>query len=119
MSEEEREQYRIHFKELESKYLSIAGTLRDHLANFFVEANIAVFDVVYRIKKIESFLEKITRKNYKNPLEEIDDICGLRIIYYYNRDFQKIVNILSSEFEVKQSIPKEDELSIDRFGYRS
>lgn len=66
-----------------------------------------------------SFLEKIERKNYKKPLEDIEDICGIRVICYYQSDVEKICSIIKKEFDIKEGQDKEELLNEDQFGYRS
>lgn len=80
---------------------------------------IKYISVDYRIKTIESFLEKIERKSYEDPLNEMEDICGVRIICYYQSDIEKICEIISKEFLVHTSEDKEENLQPDQFGYRS
>lgn len=63
--------------------------------------------------------KKIERKDYKNPLEDIEDICGVRIVCYYQSDVEKIKNIIDAEFDVIDNFKKEEKLEFDQFGYRS
>lgn len=64
-------------------------------------------------------MEKIERKEYDSPLEEIEDICGVRIICYYLKDIPKIVEILKKEFKIYESFKPEKRFEFDQFGYRS
>jgi len=75
--------------------------------------------VYYRVKEIDSFIEKIDRKKYENPFEQTEDICGIRIICYYQKDVEIINDILKKELEVKDSQDKEELLELNQFGYRS
>ncbi|MFC4306618.1 GTP pyrophosphokinase [Cohnella boryungensis] len=77
------------------------------------------FDVQCRVKDFESFYEKNDRKNYKKPFEEIDDICGLRVICYYPSDINRVVSIVKEEFKILDSEDKSETLEPDKFGYRS
>ncbi len=76
-----------------------------------------------RTKSIENFAEKIQRegKDYRNPLEEITDLVGIRIIAYYKEDIDKIGVIIEKEFDIdwENSIDKAKTLDPDRFGYLS
>lgn len=100
-------------------YDRLGKNVKQAIETFLIEENISFLTIDYRIKKLESFNEKIERKNYKNPFEEIEDICGLRIICYYQNDITKIAEILNNEFEIIESQDKEDLLDQDQFGYRS
>lgn len=76
-----------------------------------------------RPKSVESFVEKIRkdRNGYVNPLEDITDLVGIRIIAYYKEDVDKIGEIIEQEFEIdwENSLNKTDALDPDRFGYLS
>lgn len=107
------------YEELYPHYKRLGENLKNALLQFLEDSKIDYLDVEYRIKSFESFYEKIERKNYKNPFEEIQDICGLRIINYYPSDLEKITDIIKKEFNVIESVDKQDELDDDKFGYRS
>jgi len=81
------------------------------------KAGIKYSAATYRVKKLESIIEKISRKKYKYPLNEITDIAGTRLVYFYRRDFKAIDKILDSVFEVIEKVDKIDDKEIDRFGY--
>lgn len=76
-----------------------------------------------RTKSIASFKEKIIRKDnkYSNPLEEITDLVGIRIIVYYQDDVDKIEEIIKKEFIIdpENSIDKGKLLKTNEFGYQS
>lgn len=101
------------------KYRALAANLHQALKGFLNDAGIDILDVQYRVKGFDSLYEKIQRKGYRRPFEEVEDICGLRIICYYPSDLDKISKLIDSEFDVLQSIDKADLLEPDRFGYRS
>ena len=42
-----------------------------------------------RIKTLKSIEDKIKRKGYTDPKNQITDICGIRIICFLNSDVQK------------------------------
>ena len=100
-------------------YEKLGSELKKSIEGLLLDANIDYYDVDYRIKSCESFKEKIERKNYKHPFEEILDICGIRIICFYLSDIEKINEIIRSEFNIKEDLDKSKELDVDKFGYRS
>lgn len=83
------------------------------------ESLIEVASVSGRAKTIKSFAEKMVRpgKDYKNPLDDITDLSGVRIVYLYTSDFPQIESIIQEEFEVIEKIDKVQEQDTDRFGY--
>ena len=114
-----RENLRIKYTELYDKYKALAMNLKEALRGFLNDVGIDVLDVQYRVKEFYSFYEKIQRKGYKEPFDEMEDICGLRIICYYPSDLNKIPQLITNEFEILESTDKADLLEPDRFGYRS
>jgi len=93
--------------------------LKDALAGFLNENNISFHTITSRIKDKESYLDKIERKGYTDHKNQIEDLCGLRIICYYPEDLDNIGEIITKEFQVIESINKSNLLEPDRFGYRS
>lgn len=76
-----------------------------------------------RTKEVSSFTDKIERKErkYDDPLEEITDMTGLRVIVYYMADVARVGEIIEREFEVDwgNSVRQGADTDPDRFGYRS
>jgi ppGpp synthetase/RelA/SpoT-type nucleotidyltranferase len=77
----------------------------------------------YRTKEVIRFREKIARpgKAYVDPLNEVNDLSGVRIILRRKSDIQKVVQMLRKEFSIDEtnSIYKGEELDVDQFGYTS
>ena len=117
---------RIFNKRIKEKYIKVRNNyeklrmnLEQALKILLEEEKISYLSVISRVKDVDSFYEKISRKNYDNPFEQIEDICGIRIICYYRSDIEKICEIINREFEVLESQDKEELLNHDQFGYRS
>lgn len=107
------------FKDLTTKYEKLGLNLTQALELLLKEMNIPYLSISYRIKESDSFIGKIERKNYLKPFEEIEDICGVRIICYYQSDVEKIKNVIFKELDVIDDENKEENLEFDQFGYRS
>lgn len=107
------------FEKLEPSYRLLSENIKSALIKFLKEKNIDFVDVETRVKSFDSLFSKIERKMYTDPLVEINDICGLRIINYYPSDLKIIESIINEEFDVIESSNKEEEMDDDRFGYRS
>jgi len=117
--EREIKKIREKFNNLRPLYKRLAENIKQALETFLQEENISFLTVTYRIKDIDSFIEKIERKKCKNPFDDIEDICGIRIICFYQKDVEKICEIIKEEFLIEESEDKENLLSEDQFGYRS
>jgi ppGpp synthetase/RelA/SpoT-type nucleotidyltranferase len=75
-----------------------------------------------RAKKIESFSEKIIRKDkYKNPLLDMTDLCGARAIVHFESQVVEVCNFIRENFEIDEanSIDVKTRLNVGEFGYRS
>lgn len=114
-----RDEYVEKYNEVSKEYTRLGKIVRQDLEKLLEDANIDVLSVTYRTKDLNKFLEKIKRKNYRDPLNDIEDICGLRIVCYYTSDLDKITSIIKKEFNVLDSIDKSKRLKEDEFGYLS
>ncbi|MGL1861183.1 MAG: hypothetical protein OCC46_01530 [Pseudodesulfovibrio sp.] len=77
--------------------------------------------VTGRAKDVPSALDKIKRKQYKNPKKQLTDLCGIRIITYLESDVEKIAKLIKESFTIDKhnSLDKSETLGTDRIGYRS
>lgn len=111
------------FSELRPQYEKFRTKLEELISDLISETNLEMLSIESRTKSIESFNEKIKRpgKNYTNPISEITDLCGIRIITYYTEDIYKIAELIEKEFDVdfENSVDKTKVESPDKFGYQS
>ncbi|QZA81552.1 GTP pyrophosphokinase [Deefgea piscis] len=70
-----------------------------------------------RAKTLTSFCEKIERKTYKNPFEEITDFSGVRIVYLYASDRINLERLVEEEFEIHEKVDKVSDQGVEKFGY--
>lgn len=81
------------------------------------------FSVDSRTKTITSFAEKISRdeKSYENPLADMTDLSGCRVICYYPDDIERIDKVIQNEFKIdrRNSVKKDQVKNPKEFGYRS
>ncbi|XUA20169.1 GTP pyrophosphokinase [Citrobacter sp. OP27] len=89
------------------------------LEKLFADHEIDLFSLDGRVKDVDSYMEKIERKGYTEPLREVEDICGIRVICYYSAELEKIESVLNDEFNVLSFSDKKKESGEDRFGYLS
>jgi ppGpp synthetase/RelA/SpoT-type nucleotidyltranferase len=104
-------------------YQTLAEKLAGVLTDVISSEGLDVVQIEHRAKTVDSFLGKLDRKGqkYKNPLEEVTDLAGLRVITYYLEDVDRVSKLIRREFTIdeERSGDKADELDPDRFGYRS
>jgi putative GTP pyrophosphokinase len=104
-------------------YEWLTERLKERIVTSLAEAGIDVFNVESRTKSAQSFVGKIeARKDVKfeDPLREIIDLVGVRVITYYLEDVEKVGELIQREFQVDKAVAVDkasDEP--DRFGYKS
>lgn len=111
------------YHERKRSYDAFAGKLHALLADLLTRRALDVIQIESRVKALASLSEKFSRKgkNYQDPLGEITDIIGLRVITYYQDDVDSVGELLKREFTFHpdQSVDKVAALDPDRFGYAS
>lgn len=99
------------------------GRVEQLVADLLERNGIEVVQLSSRTKTVDSFLGKLGRKGskYDNPLEDVTDLAGVRVITYYPEDVDRVVECVRQEFEIdpehsRGTIAASDP---DRFGYQS
>lgn len=80
---------------------------------------IKIHSLVHRVKKFDSFLDKIRRKSIQEPFNDIYDLIGLRVICLFLQDIDIIAEIIKEKFDVFEIDNKIDGVNEDVFGYMS
>ena len=85
------EKYVEKFQLIRPIYEDFNEKVKNLLKSLIDENQIKYHLIESRTKSIKSFQEKISRKDnkYTNPIEEITDLAGIRIIVYYIDDVEK------------------------------
>lgn len=83
--------------------------------------NIEYLNVSGRVKDKKSALEKLERKKYTDIEKQMTDLCGVRIIVFFESDIKKIIDMIRGAFEVDEdnSLDQTSRLGNDKIGYRS
>jgi len=123
MDDDKRELEMIAFNDRRPQYLRFTECVNNILAEILRVSGIDLFSLEKRTKTSDGFREKIGRvdKNYSDPINEITDICGVRVIAYQTSDVSRISQLIEENFSVDQdnSIDKNSIIDDDRFGYLS
>ncbi len=109
------------YEGLRPQYERMAHEVRRILKHLLDSEGVAYQDVQARAKEVKSFGRKIEEKSYDDPLRDIHDLAGVRVIVYLERDRPRVADLIAREFHVhpEKSVDKDSELGIDRFGYRA
>lgn len=112
-----QEDFYQQYEQRKPHYERLAINMQQAIIAFLTTKDIPYLEVSARVKSADSAYEKIVRKAYESPFEQIEDWCGIRITCYYPNDIDIIKNIISEEFEVKASGDTKDALDYS-LGYR-
>jgi putative GTP pyrophosphokinase len=111
------------YQDILSRYQGFVNALKLLLKQLLSTKDIRVVNIEARAKTIESFRAKIERedKNYSDPLKQVMDLAGIRIITYQISDIEPISDLIKEAFSIdeKNSVDKSKFLETDRFGYLS
>jgi putative GTP pyrophosphokinase len=105
------------FIDQRSDYEKLCAEVAYILTRQLNNAQVEFSTITHRAKTLNSFLEKIQRKTYNNPIVEVTDLAGVRIVCLYNDDLEKVENIISEHFEIVEKIDKLADKKTDEFGY--
>jgi ppGpp synthetase/RelA/SpoT-type nucleotidyltranferase len=119
-SEKELLRWRDEYAHDSSLCQAFVTRLQDLLPGLLEGAHIRA-QIEGRAKTLDSFTDKIKRKGYRDPLQEMTDLVGLRIITQTLSDVDRVGELIEHEFDVDhgRSVSKPEVLDPDRFGYVS
>lgn len=80
---------------------------------------IKTHSIVGRVKEIDSFVEKIARKDYSDPLADMQDLVGCRVVCLFLSDLPKLRETIDNMFVIVDEENKIDAGGHDTFGYMS
>ncbi|MEZ0231230.1 MAG: GTP pyrophosphokinase family protein [Methylophilaceae bacterium] len=116
------------FREVLGLYEDLAETSKRIITNALSASKISVHSIEARAKSVESFankaskpaLEDSCKPKYSNPLIEITDLTGLRVITFLPRVVEDVCRIIENEFVIiEQSNKAEQLIDEGKFGYQS
>jgi len=109
-------------------YEALASVIARVLQECLKKRDIKVHSVQYRAKDPSSLERKAATPSdadpnspkYRNPLKEITDLAGVRVITHFPSTIEEVDRLLNDEFEIIERSDKSDELiEEERFGYQS
>ena len=109
------------YKETQSLYMSLANKVADILKENLEEKKLQYHSITHREKSLGSFTAKAKREKYTDPVKQIKDMAGIRVITYLETDVGKISKIIEDLFDIdwSDSLDQAQLLGSDRVGYRS
>lgn len=102
-------------------YEQFSKEVEDVIIKILKSQHIPYQSVSHRVKKKDSYLNKCKDNKYTDPIKQITDVSGIRIIAYTNQDVSSICKILQDEFLIDEgnSGNKAEMLDTDKVGYLS
>lgn len=110
-----------------SQYSEYAEVVRSIL-RVAIPASCPIHSVEARAKAIDRFGDKAAKPSpddpsmprYPEPLKDITDLAGARVITFFPRDLERVCGSIEEEFIVVDRLDKGEELvAEERFGYQS
>jgi len=113
----DRQKIAERYQELLPKYELLGKNLMSALAQILTQTGVELYGVSFRVKDFDSLWDKVERGNYKDPFDEMHDICGIRIIHFYKSDLTKIHAIISEATKVIETGENNAAQAPEKFGY--
>ena len=109
------------YRQQEPLYNGVCKVVATTLKSLLATRKIDYLDVTHRTKALDDVIEKISRKQYKDPKKEITDIAGIRVIAFIESDVDRISELVKNSFNIhpEATLDKLIDLGVDRTGYRS
>lgn len=98
-------------------FVQVADEVQFALCSTLNRSGIKVAKIEKRVKKRDSFLEKLSRKDYDDPAK-ITDFAGVRVVCLFGSDLSRVASSVVEKFEVHEEIDKLELLADDKMGYQ-
>jgi putative GTP pyrophosphokinase len=105
------------YRAIQPKYEKLATEVEYILQDALVEERVPIASLSKRVKSVESFTDKLRRKTYNNPLLDITDLAGVRIVSYFRGDLARLEYMIRRHFQVLEKVDKFAAMEADKFGY--
>jgi putative GTP pyrophosphokinase len=116
------------YQRVRRRYIDYSASIKDIIRKALVNFGIEVASVEARAKSISSFGRKApepsdtdpSQPKYPNPMSQITDLAGARIITFFPNTVSEVDGVISDESVVLEKVDKATQLlEEERFGYQS
>lgn len=109
------------YEKQRNKYRDLRAEIEVILREALNENEIIFHSIESRVKSVESFRAKASRDKYSDPINEITDLTGIRVITLFEKEIHQISDIIKELFKIdyQRSEDKSDLLEADKMGYKS
>lgn len=105
------------FIDQRGSYLELCSEISHIVSKHLLASGLKIASITSRAKELDSFIEKLERKEYSDPFVEITDFAGVRVVYLYKSERTAIEEIIEKSFHVIEKVNKVEEQENDKFGY--
>ncbi|MDR7122481.1 GTP pyrophosphokinase [Rheinheimera soli] len=104
-----------------TKHKALTESVVTIMQNLLKNRGVDYLSVTGRTKDKASVLDKIKRKNYKDPQIQLTDLTGIRVITYLESDISVVSEVIESTFrvDIDNSLNQDERLHVNQIGYRS
>lgn len=116
------------FREIRGLYENLVETVERILRDALAASNVTVHSIDVRAKSFKSFADKASKPSpsnphepkYRDPLKEITDLAGARVITFLPAVVTQVCACIEREFVILEKTDKAEELMDEgKFGYHS
>ncbi|MFD3814627.1 GTP pyrophosphokinase family protein [Streptomyces rubiginosohelvolus] len=116
------------YSDMHALYEDFSYTVESILKTCLSNGGIYTHSITSRAKSIESFSKKAGRQSreapgtpkYLDPIRQITDLAGVRVVTYFLSTIPEVEKVVHSEFEVRERIDKSKSFEKEqRLGYQS
>ena len=109
------------YSEKRPVYEQLSKKIESIVQEIINDQKVHIHAISSRTKEIDSFKKKIEDPKYTDPINQITDYSGIRIITYVESDLELVCKVLEANFDIdiENSIDKSKTLGVDKVGYRS
>ncbi|AQT79627.1 hypothetical protein B1R94_10635 [Mycolicibacterium litorale] len=113
------QQWLRQYDENEPRYEALEEEVGFTLTKAIDSAGLKVHSIVGRVKDVETFLEKIVRKGYTEPFDQMVDLVGVRIVCLFIDDLDTVDGIIRRCFNVLKREDKVRSADPESWSYQS
>ena len=126
--ESHQEKAVAHYRSVRHRYAEFAQAVRSILDTCITAQQITVHSIEHRAKELDSFARKAGKHSdqkpnqprYPDPLSNVTDLAGVRVIAYFLSSVDRVEPIINREFKVVEKTDKSELLRREeRLGYHS
>jgi putative GTP pyrophosphokinase len=105
------------YKALHPLYEQLVEEVRYTLERRLNATTASIVSISGRVKEVRSLEDKIRRKPYQDPLTQITDLAGVRVVCNYESDLIDVSELIKTLFQIHEEIDKSSDLGIEKMGY--